>query len=45
MSQERRVYPRANIKWPVKVKTDKGTQDGVTSDVTPNGVFVHCQKP
>ncbi len=45
MRTERRVYPRAKIKWPVKVKTDKGTQDGVTSDVTPNGVFIHCQKP
>ena len=45
MSQERRIYPRAKIKWPVKVKTDKGTMDGVTSDVTPNGVFIHCQKP
>jgi uncharacterized protein (TIGR02266 family) len=45
MSQERRDYPRAKIKWPVKVKTDKGTMDGVTSDVTPNGVFIHCQRP
>ncbi len=45
MSQERRDYPRAKIKWPVKVKTDKGTMDGVTSDVTPNGVFIHCKKP
>ena len=45
MTQERRVYPRAKIKWPVIVKTDKGTMDGVTSDVTPNGVFIHCQKP
>jgi uncharacterized protein (TIGR02266 family) len=45
MSEERRVYPRAKIKWPVKVKTDKGTMDGTTSDVTPNGVFIHCQKP
>ena len=45
MSQERRDYPRAKIKWPVKVETDKGTMDGVTSDVTPNGVFIHCQKP
>jgi len=45
MTQERRVYPRANIKWPVKVETDKGTMDGVTSNVTPNGVFIHCQKP
>ena len=45
MSQERRIYPRAKIKWPVKVETDKGTMNGVTSDVTPNGVFIHCQKP
>ena len=45
MTEEKRVYPRAPIKWPVKVKTDKGTIDGVTSDVTPNGVFIHCQKP
>jgi uncharacterized protein (TIGR02266 family) len=45
MTQERRVYPRAKIKWPVIVKTDAGTMDGVTSDVTPNGVFIHCQKP
>ena len=45
MSQERRLYPRAKIKWPVIVKTDEGSMDGVTSDVTPNGVFIHCQKP
>jgi uncharacterized protein (TIGR02266 family) len=45
MTEERRTYPRAKIKWPVIVKTDTGTMDGVTSDLTPNGVFVHCQKP
>ena len=45
MTEERRTYPRAAIKWPVIVKTDTGTMDGVTSDLTPNGVFVHCQKP
>jgi uncharacterized protein (TIGR02266 family) len=45
MSQERRVYPRAKIKWPVKVKTDKETMDGVTSDINPNGVFIHCNEP
>mgnify|MGYP001813671765 FL=1 len=27
------------------IKTDQGTMDGVTSNVTPNGVFIHCQKP
>ena len=41
MTEERRVYPRAKIKWPVIVKTDNGTMDVVTSDVTPNGVFIH----
>jgi uncharacterized protein (TIGR02266 family) len=45
MTRERRAYPRAKIKWAVTVKTDKGTMDGVTSDVTPNGFFIHCQKP
>ena len=45
MSQERRIYPRAKMKWPVIVKTDEGSMDGVTSDVTPSGVFIHCQKP
>ena len=45
MSNEQREYPRAEIKWPAVIKTDQGTMDGVTSNVTPNGVFIHCQKP
>ena len=45
MNNEKREYPRAEIKWPAVIKTEKGTMDGVTSNVTPNGVFIHCQKP
>ena len=45
MAEDNRGYPRANIKWPVEVKTDKGTMEGVTSNVAPNGVFIHCKKP
>ena len=45
MNNEKREYPRAEIKWPAVIKTDRGTMDGVTSNVTPNGVFIHCQKP
>jgi uncharacterized protein (TIGR02266 family) len=45
MSNEKRDYPRAEIKWPAVIKTDRGTMDGVTSNVTPNGVFIRCQKP
>jgi uncharacterized protein (TIGR02266 family) len=45
MAVNQRGYPRANIKWPVVVKSDKRTMEGVTSNVTPNGVFIHCQQP
>jgi len=45
MMRERRAYPRAGIKWPVLVKTNKGSSKGVTLNVTPNGVFIRCQKP
>jgi uncharacterized protein (TIGR02266 family) len=45
MRQERRVYPRAKISWPVEIKTRRGAMKGLTSNVTPNGVFIHCQKP
>jgi uncharacterized protein (TIGR02266 family) len=45
VSNDKRDYPRAEIKWPAVIKTDQGTMDGVTSNVTPNGVFIHCQKP
>jgi uncharacterized protein (TIGR02266 family) len=45
VSNEKREYPRAEIKWPAVIKTDQGTMDGVTSNVTPNGVFIRCQKP
>ena len=45
MAENQRGYPRANIKWPVVVKSDKRTMEGVTSNVTPNGVFIHCQQP
>ena len=45
MSNEKRDYPRAKIKWPAVIETDRGTMNGVTSNVTPNGVFIHCQKP
>ena len=45
MAEDRRGYPRANIKWPVEAKTAGKTIEGVTSNVTPNGVFIHCNEP
>ncbi len=45
MSDDRRVYPRAKLKWPVKIKTDEEVMDGVTLDITPDGCFISCRKP
>ena len=45
MTQERRFYPRAKITWLVEMKTHRGSMEGLTSNVTPNGVFIHCPKP
>ena len=45
MNNEKRDYPRAEIKWLAVIKTDQVTMDGVTANVTPNGVLIHCQKP
>ena len=45
MSADRRVYPRAKLKWPVKMKTDDGVTEGVTLNITPDGCFISCRKP
>ena len=45
MSDDRRVYPRAKLKWPVKMKTEDGVMEGVTLNITPDGCFISCRKP
>jgi len=45
VKKERRIYPRAKLKWPVVVKTGAGSLKGVTLNITPNGVFIRCRKP
>ena len=45
MSDDRRVYPRAKLKWPVKMKTDDEVMEGVTLNITPDGCFIGCRKP
>jgi uncharacterized protein (TIGR02266 family) len=45
MSAEQRAYPRAKLKWPVKMKTDDGILEGVTLNITPDGCFISCRKP
>ena len=45
MSSDRRVYPRVKIKWPVKIKTEEGTMDGVMLNISPGGCFIGCPRP
>ena len=45
MSADRRGYPRAKLKWPVRIKTDEDVMEGVTLDITPDGCFISCRKP
>ena len=45
MSADKRAYPRAKLKWPVKIKTDEGVMEGVTLNITPDGCFIACRKP
>ena len=40
-----RLGPRVKVKWPVTVKTEEGSMDGVTLDLGTDGAFVSCAKP
>ena len=37
--------PRVKVKWPVTVKTEKGSMEGVILDLGTDGAFVSCAKP
>jgi uncharacterized protein (TIGR02266 family) len=45
MSKDRRAYPRAKLKWPVAIKTEEGSTEGVTRNITPDGCFITCRRP
>jgi hypothetical protein len=45
MSRDRRGYPRAKLKWPVVIKTEEGSTEGVTRNITPDGCFITCRRP
>ncbi len=45
VGKESRGGPRVKVKWPVTVKTDKGSMEGVTLDLGTDGAFVSCAKP
>lgn len=38
-------YLRAKVKWPVLIKTNKRTIEGVTLNLSADGAFIRCAKP
>ena len=38
-------YPKAEIKWPVSIKTDELSMDAITMKLNPNGAFLRCSRP
>ncbi len=42
VQEERREYPRAEVKWPVTLITPEGQIEGEIENFTPKGVFISC---
>jgi hypothetical protein len=45
MSQQQDKLPRIKTNWPVSVSHPQGEIEGVTTAVSPTGVFIRCPKP
>ena len=43
--EERRIFPRAKLKWRVLLKLNNKVIEGVTKDVSAGGAYVRCAKP
>ena len=41
---DRRYAPRINVNWPITIITSRGTIQGESRNITPNGIFIHCNK-
>ena len=42
MSIEKRLHPRILVEWPATVRTLQGTIEGITKDISVDGVFIFC---
>jgi len=43
--REKRSYPRAKIEWPITIKTEQGSVQGLTLNVSAGGAQIRCQNP
>ena len=44
MEDEKRIYTRTEMKWPVSAITADGIIHGETSNISLNGAFICCEK-
>jgi c-di-GMP-binding flagellar brake protein YcgR len=44
MSQEKRLYPRVKVNWPVTINTPQGPIAGVMKNISAGGAFVCIRK-
>ena len=42
---EKRLYPRVDVNWPVVITTPKGTQNAVIRNIGIGGAFIMCENP
>ena len=45
IGNDRRIYPRAEVQWPVSAMTAEGTVQGETKNLSMLGAFISCSKP
>lgn len=43
--QERRKSERAGLKWPITILADYATVEGVTLNVSLDGIYIRCEEP
>ena len=43
MENEKRLYPRAQVKWSVSGITNSGKMQGETKNISLNGAFICCE--
>jgi hypothetical protein len=44
-AEDRRIYPRADVRWPVSAVTAEGSLEGETINLSMMGAFICCTRP
>ena len=39
---QRRKYPRVEVRWPVRMMTPEGDMDGTIENISAGGAYIRC---